>query len=360
MAVSVVAPPRLFVFPGGIDPEVLAVGSEPVPYARTDTFAASVLESERWLLQLLGATGGRLVSYTASGSAAMEAVVSNLVGPEDRVLVISAGTFGKRWVDLVSRYPHATLDVEQPPFGADLDYDRIERRLRQGNYRILLMQHHETSSGALFDVARLGRVCREAGTLLAVDAISSFLSDDFSMDRFGIDAVVLSSHKGLCLPPGLGFVGLGPKALDTSWQQRGLYLDFRANLNSLKRGHPLYTPAVTLYLQLHRRLQLIREQGVAAVIDAVRRKALGFRRLLEADDRTMVAASPSNCLSSFHVRCAARDVVPRLAADGWFIMQSAEPTQVRVAHLGTSTMDDHRELLARIIEIERQVPGARP
>lgn len=350
--------PRLFVFPGGIEPDVLAIGSEPVPYARTDAFAAGVLESEAWLLDLLGCSGGRLVSYTASGSAAMEAVISNLVAPDDRVLAIEGGTFGRRWVEMLRSYPHAALDVVSVPFGRDPDYDQVQRKLGEGGYRYLFVQHHETSSGLRFDVARLGTMCAAAGTLLAVDAISSFLADDFSLDRFGIDAAVLSSHKGLCLPPGLGFVALGPRALEVPFQRRSVYFDFTENLKSLKRGHPLFTPAVQLYLQLHRRLENIRARGVDAIVAEVHAKAEMFRGLLQAEGRVLIADTPSNCLTSFNLRCPARDVVTRLAAEGSYIMPSAEPRQVRVAHLGTSSIEDHRRLHERIIDFERQLTGA--
>jgi aspartate aminotransferase-like enzyme len=305
---------KLFVFPGGIDADVLAVGGEPVPYARTDEFAATTLESERWLLELLGCTGGRLVSYTASGTAAMEAVISNFVTPADRILAIEGGTFGRRWVEMLRGYPHASLNVVSVPFGEDPDYDALERQIAGERYGFLFMQHHETSSGVRFDVARLGAACRAAGTLFAVDAISSFLADDFSMDRFGIDAAVLSSHKGLCLPPGLGFVALSSRALEVPFQKRNVYFDFAENLKSLSRGHPLFTPAVQLYLQLHKRLDTIRARGVDAVIAEVRNKADRFRNLLAAEGRPIIARTPSSCLTSFNLRCPARDLVPLLTA----------------------------------------------
>jgi len=350
---------KLFVFPGGIDPEVLAIGGEPVPYARTDEFAATTLESEAWLLEMLECTGGRLVSYTASGTAAMEAVIANLVAPSDRVLAVEGGTFGKRWVEMLRSYPHAELDVVSVPFGEDPDYERLERMIAGGRYRFLFLQHHETSSGVRFDVPRLGAACAAAGTLLAVDAISSFLADNFSMDRFGIDVTVLSSHKGLCLPPGLGFVALSRRALEQPFQKRNAYFDFEENLKSLKRGHPLFTPAVQLYLQLHKRLEIIRCRGVGAVVADVRAKAIEFRRMLAAEDRPVIARTPSNCLTSFNLRVAARDLVPTLTAEGTYIMPSSAPNQVRVAHLGTSTVEDHRQLLVRINELERQLTGAR-
>lgn len=345
--------PRLFVFPGGIDPDVLAIGSEPVPYARTDQFAAMVIEIEGLMLPLLGCSDGRLLSLTASGSAAMEAAVSNLVGADSRVLVIEGGTFGKRWVDMIQRYSNGRIDVEHVPFGADLDYDRIERLVREGSYNMLFMQHHETSSGVKFDVSRIGPVCRVAGTLLVVDAISSFLADEFSMDDANIDVAILSSQKGLCLPPGLSFVVLGRETLRmTQLHRRGSYFDFVDNLDSLARGHPLFTPAVQLYRQLHRRLLKVTEGGVQNFVNDVRAKAIAFRELLNADGRPQIVSSPSNCLTSFNLRGPTRVIIDGLATAGFYVMPSSQPHQVRVAHLGTSTQDDHQMLFQAIRDLE--------
>jgi hypothetical protein len=81
--------------------------------------------------------------------------------------------------------------------------------------------------------------------------------------------------------------------------------------------------------------------------------------MLAEEDRPTIARTPSNCLTSFNLRVPARDLVPILTAEGTYIMPSSAPNQVRVAHLGTSTVEDHRRLLGRINELERQLTGAR-
>ena len=357
MASSRKTDPKLFVFPGNIEPDVLAAGHGQVPYARTQQFGSLVIECERWLLHLLGCTGGRVIPLTASGTAAMEAIVANITDEDSQILAVDGGTFGKRWVEMLRLYPHARVDVVNAPFGKDLDYGRMEEMLTHGRYRALFMQHHETSSGALFNVARLGATCRKVGTLFVVDAISSFLADEFSMDEFAIDAAVISSHKGLCLPPGLAFVVLSERLLSEPFQRRCTYLDFTENLRSLERGQTLFTPAVLAFLQLHWRLQGFAERGVSTVIESVSAKAMAFRALLLKDRRVMVSEVPSNCLTSFRLKCGARDLVTRLAQSGWYVLPSSEQDQIRVAHLGASSVLDHDMLYERICEIEDKLCG---
>ena len=250
---------KLFVFPGQIESDILELGAQQVPYARTDEFGALVKSCERDLLRLTDCPDGRVISLTSSGTAAMEAVVANLVGENDRVLVVNAGTFGQRWVELVRRYPHASMDAVA--WETDADDERVENMIQSGGYQVVFMQHHETSTGALLDVSRVGNACRRNGALCVVDAIGSFLADPFSMREMHVDVAVVSSQKGLCLPPGLSFVLLGSRALSIPFHQRGLYLDFKMNLESLQRGQPLFSPAALLFLQLRKRLDGIGSVG---------------------------------------------------------------------------------------------------
>ena len=59
-------------------------------------------------------------------------------------------------------------------------------------------------------------------TELFKTAISAFLADEINMDKYGIDAVILSSQKALSLAPGLSVVALSEKILNTTDVSRNL------------------------------------------------------------------------------------------------------------------------------------------
>src|SRR6202789_664190 len=65
------------------------------------------------LKDFVGTTNDVLI-LSASGSGAMEASVSNLTSPGDRVLVLTAGKFGERWVDLAKAFGCQVDVVEKP------------------------------------------------------------------------------------------------------------------------------------------------------------------------------------------------------------------------------------------------------
>lgn len=81
--------------------EVLEIGGENCPYFRTAEFSEVMLENEQLVKKFAGAQeGARAVFLTGSGTASMEAVVMNVLTPQDRVLVVNGGSFGHRFCEL--------------------------------------------------------------------------------------------------------------------------------------------------------------------------------------------------------------------------------------------------------------------
>lgn len=69
--------------------------------------------------------------------------------------------------------------------------------------RVVAVSHVQFASGFRCDLERLGRICRERGILLFVDAIQSFSVFDIRVEDWGIDALVTGSHKWLLGPTGV-------------------------------------------------------------------------------------------------------------------------------------------------------------
>ena len=66
---------------------------------RTPEFRALYLKVLRDLKTFVG-TKNDVILLASSGTGAMEASVSNLTSPGDKVLVLTAGKFGERWTGL--------------------------------------------------------------------------------------------------------------------------------------------------------------------------------------------------------------------------------------------------------------------
>ena len=346
---------KLFVFPGNIEEDILAIGAKQLPYMRTDFFSQIVKESEAMLLKLIGCPNGRAIIYTGSGTGAMDAIVTNYVSTKKKVLVIAGGSFGYRWRDLCTYYntPYILYEIE---FGKDIDYLDLEATIAREKPDVLLCQHHETSSGQLFNMKKIGDLCRENKVSLVVDAISSFLADSFKMDEYGVDICVTSSQKGLNILPGLAIIALAPKLLNYDFAQRGFYFDFKENLKNLTRGQTPYSPATSLFLQMHERLIRVTSLGVDQVIGQVAQKATFFRQLCAKYKWPHLAETPSNCITGFFLYKNGDLLFKKLMEKGFTIMPGGTPNYFRVSHLGVQSNQDLEALAQAIYSIEQLKP----
>ena len=202
------------------------------------------------------------------------------------------------------------------------------------------------------ELKKISAICRKHNVSLVVDAISSFLSDDLDMEELNIDICITSSQKGLNIAPGLSFLFLSPRILQTDFLHKSYYFDFAENLKNLERGQTPYSPATSLFMQLHARLKENVVLGVDKIIASVRAKALYFRELCRQNGWEIPAEVPSNCITGFFVRQNGDILFNELLKQDIFIMPGGTPCYFRVSHLGVQSEEDLDDLAMRIKEIE--------
>ena len=343
-----------YVFPGNIDESIMAIGAQPFMYMRTDAFSEINKESERLLLELIHCTGGRTIIYTGSGTGAMSAVVENYCTTKKKAFVIDGGSFGHRWFQLCKYYGMPVVDYTVP-FAKDIDYADLEKTVASEKPDVFLCQHHETSTGQLFDLKEISRICHKYNVSLVVDVISSFLAEELSMDELDIDICVTSTQKGLNIPPGLSVLFFSKNLDGYQFNHKGYYWDFDDNFSNLKRGQTPFSPATILYLQLNARLkQLKAEGGEHKNIEDVRHRSIYFRNLCKKYGWDVLAENPSMAVTGFQTSdTAERKVFKGLIAKyDTYIMPGSVPGFYRVSHMGLQTNEELDLLAARIHELE--------
>lgn len=281
---------------------VRAIGAEQVPYFRTAEFSEVMLENERLMLQFAKAPeGARAVFLTASGTGAMEAAVANVLTPEDKVLVVNGGSFGQRFVEICRIHGIPLAEVVPPP-GDTVTEAQLAAFDGQG-YTALLVNIHETSTGVRYDAEALSRFCARNGMLFLVDAISSFLADDFDMAGLGADVMLTGSQKALACPPGVSIVVLSPRALArvAANDPHCLYLDLKGALKDQERGQTPFTCAVGTLLQIHARLKEIEANGgVASETKKIAAQAADFRSKIADLPIEICSKRLSNAVTPLH------------------------------------------------------------
>jgi len=248
--------------PTPLPPEVTLPMSRPMINHRGAEFRNLWREALAGLQEVFQ-TDNECIILAGSGTAAMEAAVANLVEPGTPVLVVVGGKFGQRWADLTKAYKAATFEL-QVPWGEGVSTEALREAIAAHRPEVVFLTHNESSTGVRNDIASLCAVCREAGCLTVVDAVSSLGGAEFYTDRWGVDITVTGSQKCLMLPPGLSFLAVSAAA----WQRikkinsPRYYFDLERYRQANKIGEAPFTPAVSLVFGLVESLRLIRSEGL--------------------------------------------------------------------------------------------------
>ena len=162
---------------------------------------------------------------TASGTGAVESMVSTLVPQDGAVLVAENGVYGERIAQICARYGIAHERARSEWLHA-LDLEGIAQRLERAPHRFthVGVVHHETTTGRLNDLRALADVCRQYGAQLLVDAVSSFGAEPLDFAGGILAAAAATANKCLHGVPGVAFVIVRRQALERAFA-RTYYLD---------------------------------------------------------------------------------------------------------------------------------------
>ncbi len=287
--------------PTPVPPQVLAAMALPIVHHRSPDFRPTYRQVLDRLKDVYR-TQTEVLLYTASGTAGLESVVANLTSPGDRVVAVSAGYFGERWADIARAYgcevEHIAYEWGETPSADDL----ASRLAELGGANVVLVTQSETSTGVVCDVRAFAAAAKEAGTLIAVDAISSLGAVPCETDEWGLDSVVSGSQKALMSPPGLMTVSVS----DAAWKAREgaaaprFYLDWERTRVAQESLDAAFTPAVSIVMGLNVALGLILERGLEAAFDEHVRlgracregvKAMGLELFSPDDDSSAVVTT---------------------------------------------------------------------
>ncbi len=214
-------------------------------------------------LKIFVGTKNDVLLLSSSGTGAMEAAVSNLTSPGDRVLVLTAGKFGERWVGLAKAFG-CEVDLVEAPYGQTFDLAQVRKALKP-EHRAIFMQGTETSTAVRHDVEAVAKLIKETGSeaLLVVDGITGLGTTHFDVDGWGIDILIGGSQKAVMIPPGLAYLSVSEKAwaaMEKSKNPR-YYFDLRKERKNAVKGESAYTPAVALIAGLGAALDYIAGQA---------------------------------------------------------------------------------------------------
>jgi aspartate aminotransferase-like enzyme len=314
-------------------------------------------------LKYLYGSDNDVAVFCSSGTGAMEAAVSNLFNPGEKVIVCQAGKFGERWTKLAKAFGLEAVVIEEP-YGSCVEPEQLEAALKANpDAQGVFVQASETSTGVSHDIEAMGKIVAKTGAILVIDAITGLGTQPLQIDAWGLDVVIGGSQKAVMIPPGLAFASVSAKAWEKQKKacNRYFYFNLKAHAEGGVNGESPFTPATSLMLGLGAALDYIREIGrenmvmnAQSLAKATRDAALAlglelFARKNPAGSVTAIKAPRG--LDSGNIVKAYRDEFNSIIANGQGTMKG----QIfRIAHLGYF---DFHDLFATIAELELILAG---
>ncbi len=195
-----------------------------------------VLRCREAVAALLGCPRADHVCFSANSTAALNAALSGLVGPGDRVVTtVLEHNSVLRPLERLADERGADVTYAGCDAHGFLDLDELERLVCPGT-RLVAVTHGSNVTGNLVDVARVAQIAHAAGALCLVDASQTAGAVPLDMEAMGIDVVCFTGHKGLMGPQGTGGLAVAEGIDVRPWAEGG------SGVHSFERRHPLEWP----------------------------------------------------------------------------------------------------------------------
>jgi alanine-glyoxylate transaminase/serine-glyoxylate transaminase/serine-pyruvate transaminase len=257
-----------------VHPRVYEALSKPI-VGHLDPYFIKVMGDVQQLLKMAFGTGSGTGSGTndsatlvisGTGSAGMEAAVTNFVEPGAKLAVFANGYFSDRLTEMAKRNGANVVRFEKP-WGETFTDDEAREFIRREKPQVVAYVHAETSTGALQSGQAICAAAHDAGALAIADCVTSLGGVPVDFDQTGIDVAYSCTQKGLSCPPGLSPMAISPRAMD--WLRartspvRSWYLDLKLIYDYSTVSHRYHhTAPISMFYALREALLVIAEEGI--------------------------------------------------------------------------------------------------
>ncbi|AFM41557.1 serine-pyruvate aminotransferase/archaeal aspartate aminotransferase [Desulfosporosinus acidiphilus SJ4] len=340
-------------------------------YAHTDPRFVKIFKNSLEQTKKLFNTDGEVFVIAGSGTLAMEIAIINTVAPGEKLLVISHGYFGDRFIPLAKAFG-IQVETIQAEWGEHVRKEVIEDKLASGDFKAVTVTHVDTSTGIMANLEELVPVVKKSGALFILDGVCAAAAIDEDMQKtygdpsYTIDVVLTGSQKAIGVPPGLAIVAFGSKALaarEAIPSVPGYYTDIKNWLPIMQDPGKYYaTPPVNMIYAFNKGMEIVMAEGLseryqrhAALGKAVRAglKVYGMKPLAPE----AIAAPTLSCVlypegvndAKFRSRLAEKGMVIAGA------LASLSGKAFRIGHMGNATESMFKKALELIGETLKEM-----
>lgn len=200
---------------------------------------------------------------TGSGTVGLEALILNIVKPDEKAICFTNGVFGDKLCKTFQIYTNA--EIHSLDAGKGWNLEKAKELIDKSGAQVLGMVYNETGYGVRNEAKEIIQYAKKKGMFTILDCISAWPGTPMDMKEFGLDGFVTGSQKGPACPPGLALVGVSKEAVERinsrdkipSW-----YCDLRAYKKRYeKNGQTPFTPAISLMRSLRKSFDLMDSSG---------------------------------------------------------------------------------------------------
>ncbi|OMF54874.1 serine-pyruvate aminotransferase [Paenibacillus sp. FSL R5-0490] len=325
----------------------------------------SAIEKTREMLK----TDGEVFVISGSGTIAMEIALVNTVAAGERLLIISQGFFGDRFLHLARAFG-IQADIIQSEWGKQVDPAAVEEKLASHSYKAVTLTHADTSTGVAADLNSLVPIIKKHGALVILDGVcaTAAIEEDMSKSYDGgkIDVVLTGSQKAIGVPPGLAVVAFNETALAARQQMERVpayYCDIYNWIPIMQDPQKYFaTPPVNLIYAYDEGMRLVLAEGMEhrykrheAYGKAVRAALAEYGMKAIADENA--AAATLSCIlypkgmddAEFRASLAKKGVIVAGA------LAHLAGKAFRIGHMGNTTEDMLEQAVIRIGETTKEL-----
>lgn len=314
------------------------------------------------LISRLLHTSNETYILSGEGILGLEAACASLTEPDDPVLVLDNGIYGKGFSDFVSLYGGKpvlyTVDDKNP-----IDPVALEAYLNKNHdFKYATLVHCDTPSGMKNEIEVLCPLLKRFGILTVVDSVSVMFGEEIRADNCKIDILCGASQKAVSAPPGLTFVTVSSEAKNAMANRKRGIASFYANLSLFegyyeKKWFPYTMPVSDIY-GLRAALENINaDPGMASRHAIIGEACRGAVR--QAGLQLHLKSGFSNTVTVFDVPegTTAEEILDRMKKDYNIMLagsfDSLKGSVIRIGHMGENAnikdMCETMEALDRVM-----------
>src|SRR3954471_6273390 len=195
-------------------PRILQAMARPVQYDYDPWFQQYYEDIARKAAKAMRVRQAALI-LQCEPAPAIGAPAASLISPNDVVLNLASGVYGKGFGYWSARYNKELVEIEVP-YNEAIDPAQVAEAFRKRpDIKIVSLVHHDTPSGTINPAREIGKIVRDNGGFLIVDAVSSFAGMDIHPEDCAADVFITGPGKCLGGAPGLTIMAVS----DRAWKQ---------------------------------------------------------------------------------------------------------------------------------------------